>query len=117
LPPARAQPVDHLALLGAIPVREKVVVDGNIVTGAGVTSGIDFALTLAAILDGEQTAREIQLQIEYDPAPPFDSGSPTSAGPALLAAVKARLAKLNEERRTLATRVGRKLGVAAAEDA
>ena len=59
--------VEHLKLLGAIPVREKVVVDGNIVTGAGVTSGIDFALTLAAILEGEQVAREIQLQIEYDP--------------------------------------------------
>ena len=51
--------VEHLKLLGAIPVREKVVVDGNIVTGAGVTSGIDFALALAAILAGEQVAREI----------------------------------------------------------
>src|SRR5512141_2288816 len=89
--------VDHLALLGAIPVREKVVVDGNLVTGAGVTSGIDFALTLAAILEGEQVAREIQLQIEYDPAPPFDSGSPRTAAPAILEAVKARLAKLSEE--------------------
>jgi cyclohexyl-isocyanide hydratase len=103
--------VDHLALLGAIPVREKVVVDGNIVTGAGVTSGIDFALALAAILEGEAAAREIQLQIEYDPAPPFDSGSPTSAAPATLEAVKARLAKLSEERRVVATRVGKKLGV------
>jgi cyclohexyl-isocyanide hydratase len=103
--------VDHLALLGAIPVREKVVVDGNIVTGAGVTSGIDFALTLAAILEGEQTAREIQLQIEYDPDPPFNSGSPNTAAPAMLEAVKARLSKLNEERRTVATRVGKKLGV------
>ena len=103
--------IDHLALLGAIPVREKVVVDGHIVTGAGVTSGIDFALTLAAMLEGEQVAREIQLQIEYDPAPPFNSGSPNTAAPAMLEAVKARLAKLNEERRTVATRVGRKLGV------
>src|SRR5476649_329119 len=49
--------IDHLTLLGAIPVRERVVVDGNIVTGAGVASGIDFALALAAILDGEQVAR------------------------------------------------------------
>jgi cyclohexyl-isocyanide hydratase len=103
--------VDHLALLGAVPVREKVVVDGNIVTGAGVTSGIDFALRLAAILEGEQVAREIQLQIEYDPDPPFNSGSPTTAAPALLEAVKARLAKLNAERRTVAMRVGKKLGV------
>jgi cyclohexyl-isocyanide hydratase len=103
--------VDHLKLLGAIPVREKVVVDGNIVTGAGVTSGIDFALTLAAILESEPVAREIQLQIEYDPAPPFDSGSPQTASPALVATVKARGAKLAEERRAVAERVGRKLGV------
>jgi len=103
--------VDHLKLLGAIPVREKVVVDGNIVTGAGVTSGIDFALALAAILEGEAVAREIQLQIEYDPAPPFDSGSPQTAAPAILEAVKARLAKLSEERRVVAARVGKKLGV------
>jgi cyclohexyl-isocyanide hydratase len=104
--------IDHLALLGAIPVRERVVVDGNIVTGAGVASGIDFALTLAAILDGEPTAREIQLQIEYDPASPFNSGSPRTATPETLAALKTRLAKLNEERRTVALRVGRKLGTA-----
>ena len=103
--------VEHLKLLGAIPVREKVVVDGNIVTGAGVTSGIDFALALAAILEGEQVAREIQLGIEYDPAPPFDSGSPRTAAPAILEAVKARLAKLSEERREVATRVGKTLGV------
>ena len=103
--------IDHLALLGTIPVREKVVMDGNIVTGAGVTSGIDFALTLAAILEGEQVAREIQLQIEYDPAPPFNSGSPKTAALAMLEAVKARLAKLNEERRVVAARVGKKLGV------
>ena len=55
------------------------MVDGNIVTGAGVASGIDFALALATILAGGQVAREIQLQIEYDPAPPFDSGSPRTA--------------------------------------
>jgi cyclohexyl-isocyanide hydratase len=104
--------VEHLAALGAIPVREKVVVDGNVVTGAGVTSGIDFALSLAAILDGEAVAREIQLQIEYDPAPPFDSGSPKTAWPETLAALKTKLAKLNEERRVVAARVGAKLGTA-----
>ena len=103
--------IDHLTLLGAIPVHERVVIDGNIVTGAGVASGIDFALALAAILEGEQTAREIQLQIEYDPAPPFHCGSPKTAAPATLDALKARGAKLNEERRTVAARVGRKLGV------
>ncbi len=103
--------IDHLTLLGAIPVHERVVVDGNIVTGAGVASGIDFALALAAILEGEQVAREIQLQIEYDPAPPFNSGSPKTAAREMLEALKTRGAKLNEERRTVAARVGRKLGV------
>lgn len=103
--------IDHLKLLGAIPVREKVVIDGSIVTGAGVTSGIDFALTLAAMLEGEEVAREIQLQIEYDPNPPFNSGSPRKAAPATLATVKARLSKLSEERLAVAARVGKKLGV------
>jgi len=101
--------IDNLALMGAIPTRERVVVDGNVVTGAGVASGIDFALTLAAILAGEQAAREIQLQIEYDPDPPFRSGSPDTAAPETVAAVRARLARLGEERRTIAERVGRKL--------
>lgn len=103
--------VDHLALLGATPTREKVVVDGNVVTGAGVASGIDFALKLAAILDGEVVAREIQLQIEYDPEPPFDGGSPATARPETLQAMKVRGAKLYEERRSTAARVGAKLGV------
>ena len=103
--------IDHLALLGAIPVSEKVVTDGNIVTGAGVTSGIDFALTLAAMLESEEAARAIQLQIEYDPAPPFDSGSPKTAAPALIEKLKNRMAPLNEARKTVAARVGKKLGV------
>jgi cyclohexyl-isocyanide hydratase len=103
--------LEHLKPLGATPVSEKVVIDGNIVTGAGVTSGIDFALTLAAILESEQVAREIQLGIEYDPEPPFDSGSPKTAARETLDTVKGRLAKLNEERRAVAARVGRKLGV------
>ena len=104
--------IEHLKLLGAVPTSERVGVDGNIVTGAGVASGIDFALTLAAILEGEPVAREIQLQIEYDPDPPFHSGSPKTAARETLEAVKLRLAKLNEERRTVAVRVGRKLGTA-----
>jgi len=103
--------IDHLALLGAIPVSEKVVIDGNIITGAGVTSGIDFALTLAAILESEEVAREIQLQIEYDPAPPFDSGSPRMAAPALVEKLKKRMAPLNAARQAVAARVGKKLGV------
>jgi cyclohexyl-isocyanide hydratase len=103
--------IEHLKPLGAIPVSEKVVMDGNIITGAGVTSGIDFALSVAAHLEGEEVARQIQLQIEYDPAPPFDAGSPAKAPAATLALIKSRLAKLNDERRVVAERVGRKLGV------
>jgi cyclohexyl-isocyanide hydratase len=106
--------VEHLVHLGVTPVREQVVVDGNVVTGAGVTSGIDFALQLAAMLEGEEVARQIQLQIEYEPEPPFDSGSPQKASKETLAAVQARLAKLGEERRAVALRVGRKLGTAPA---
>lgn len=67
-----------LEKLGAHPVSQRVVRDGNIVTGAGVSSGIDFALTLAAQLYDDEVAKTIQLSIEYDPAPPFDAGSPTS---------------------------------------
>lgn len=103
--------IEHLTALGAIPVSERVVTDGMIVTGAGVASGLDFALTLAAKLEGEQVAREIQLQIEYDPTPPFNAGSPRTASPDVVAAVERRLAALNEQRRIVAERVGRKLGV------
>jgi cyclohexyl-isocyanide hydratase len=103
--------IDHLKLLGAIPVSEKVVIDGNVITGAGVTSGIDFALTVAAALEGEEVARSIQLQIEYDPAPPFNSGSPRTASPATVQAIRDRLKTLNQRRHETAERVGKKLGV------
>lgn len=103
--------IDHLVPLGAVPISERVVVDGNIVTGAGVTSGIDFALSLAAILEGEAVAREIQLQIEYDPSPPFDSGSPKTASAETLQALRDRLAPLDAQRSEVAQRVGRKLGI------
>lgn len=71
--------IDQLALLGAEPVSQRVVRDRNRITGAGVTSGIDFALTLVAELCGDAVARAIQLQMEYDPEPPFNSGSPRTA--------------------------------------
>lgn len=103
--------IEHLKPLGAVPVSQKVVIDGNIVTGAGVTSGIDFALQLAAILEGEEVARQIQLQIEYDPDPPFDSGSPKSASPAIVETLRSRGAALNAQRAEVARRVGKKLGV------
>ena len=103
--------IDHLKLLGAIPTSERVVTDGNVITGAGVASGIDFALAVAAVLEGEEVARQIQLQIEYDPAPPFNTGSPKTAPAEMLALLRGRLAALNEQRRVVAERVGKKLGV------
>jgi putative intracellular protease/amidase len=70
---------DELAALGAIPVPERVVQRGKIVTAAGVSSGIDMALHLVALEAGEMAAQAIQLGIEYDPQPPFDAGSPEKA--------------------------------------
>jgi cyclohexyl-isocyanide hydratase len=69
-----------LELLGAIPVEQRVVRDGTLLTGGGVTSGIDLALTVAAEICGEEVARGIQLALEYDPQPPFDAGSPGRPG-------------------------------------
>lgn len=77
--------IDQLEFFGAIPLRERIVEDRNRFSGGGVTSGIDFALSLAARIRGEEFARFIQLSIEYDPNPPFDSGSPDKASPELLA--------------------------------
>ncbi|WP_080894545.1 DJ-1/PfpI family protein, partial [Ralstonia solanacearum] len=72
---------DQLALLGAQPVEARVVFDRNRVTGGGVTSGIDFALAVVAHLYGEAAAQRIQLQLEYDPAPPFRGGAPAGGPP------------------------------------
>jgi putative intracellular protease/amidase len=85
---------DMLGLFGAEPDPARVVRDGDIITGGGVTAGIDFALTVAAELAGETFAQALQLHIEYAPAPPFDSGRPETAPPEVLALVKARLAPL-----------------------
>ena len=71
--------LDELAKFGAEPTLERVVIDGKIVTGAGVSAGIDMALTLAARIAGDEVAQTIQLGIEYDPQPPFDAGSPLKA--------------------------------------
>ena len=99
-----------LPLFGATPVAERVVVDRNRVTGGGVTAGIDFALTLTALLRGEAHARMVQLSLEYDPRPPFDAGSPERAGEALVAAYRRRVERLapgrDDELRALAVRRG-----------
>jgi putative intracellular protease/amidase len=82
--------LDALAELGAIAVAERVVFDGKIVTGAGVSAGIDMALTLAAKVAGDAVAQAIQLGIEYDPQPPFDAGSPSTAPAEIVALLRGR---------------------------
>jgi len=77
----------ELAGLGAVPVNERVVRRGKIVTAAGVSAGIDMALTLAGEIAGPDVAKTIQLITEYDPAPPFDAGSPEKAGPQVVGEV------------------------------
>lgn len=99
-----------LPLFGAEPVAERVVVDRNRVTGGGVTAGIDFALTLTAMIRGQQHAELVQLSLEYDPHPPFDAGSPECASAAVVDAFERRSAKLAPDRddrlRALARRRG-----------
>lgn len=81
-----------LARFGATPVAERVVRDGHCLTGAGVTAGLDFGLTLVAALSTPEHARMVQLLAEYDPAPPFDAGSPQRAGEATAAPLRQMLA-------------------------
>jgi len=91
--------LDLLADLGATPVEARVVHDRNRITGGGVTAGIDFALSLVAELHGREVAERIQLTIEYDPAPPFRSGSPRQAAGPLVAALRTERARVQEERK------------------
>jgi cyclohexyl-isocyanide hydratase len=83
-----------LPLFEATPVAERVVIDRNRMTGGGVTAGIDFALTLTALIRGREHARAVQLSLEYDPAPPFDAGSPERAGEVLVDIFQRRMDKL-----------------------
>jgi cyclohexyl-isocyanide hydratase len=94
--------MELLPLFGAEPVHERVVIDRNRITGGGVTAGIDFALVIAAELYGPQVAQQIQLIIEYNPQPPFNSGSPTTADPALVQTIIEARAAGQQKRRELA---------------
>ena len=76
--------LDVLSSLGATPTKARVVEDRNRITAAGVSAGIDYALVVAAKLSGERYAKALQLNIEYDPQPPFDAGSPASAPAAVV---------------------------------
>jgi cyclohexyl-isocyanide hydratase len=90
---------------GAMPVNERVVTDGNLVSAAGVTAGIDGALTVAARLRGDFVAQKIQLQIQYAPEPPFNSGTPETAPAEVLRAQRAALGELLASRLTIIKRV------------
>jgi cyclohexyl-isocyanide hydratase len=90
---------EMLADFGAIPVAQRVVRDRNRISGGGVTAGIDFGLTVAAELAGEEIAKSIQLVLEYDPQPPFDAGSPEKAGPERVQRLRERLTPMLESRR------------------
>lgn len=101
---------DFLAALGAVPVNARVVRDGNLFTGGGVTAGIDFALAIAAEIAGPEVAQAIQLQIEYAPEPPFAAGHPDVAPAAVLARAKERGAAMRTAREALVARVAARLG-------
>ncbi|MDU6432977.1 MAG: DJ-1/PfpI family protein [Pantoea sp.] len=100
---------DQLALLGAEPVEARVVRDRNRLTGAGVTSGIDFALTLVAEIRGNDVAQAIQLQMEYDPEPPFHAGSPQSATPEQITTARSQMADFIATRRRATERAAQHL--------
>jgi len=102
-----------LPLFGAIPVNQRVVIDGNFVSAAGVTSGIDGALRVAAMLRGDEAAQTIQLAIEYAPEPPFASGTPQTAPAAVLANARQAVRAITAQREQTARRVAQRLGIAA----
>jgi cyclohexyl-isocyanide hydratase len=101
-----------LPLFGAIAVNERVVVDGSWVFAAGVTAGIDGALRLAAELRGDDAARAIQLHMVYAPEPPFDSGTPETAPPAVLENARRSVASITAQREATARRAAVRLGIA-----
>ena len=100
-----------LPYFGAIPVNERVVVDGAWIFAAGVTAGIDGALRLAAELRGDDAARAIQLYMVYAPEPPFDSGTPETAPAAILAQARRSVAGITAQREATAQRIASRLGI------
>lgn len=103
-----------LAYFGAIPVNQRVVVDGNFVFAAGVTAGIDGALRLAALLRGDAAAQAIQLQMAYAPEPPFSAGTPETAPAAVVAAARGAMREITARREATARRVAARLGIGGA---
>ena len=101
---------DLLHYYGAIPIKARVVVDGNFISTAGVTAGLDGSLTIASILRGDVAGQEIQLDIEYAPDPPFNSGTPETAPPEVIQAFFAHYQQVKESREAEARRFATKLG-------
>jgi cyclohexyl-isocyanide hydratase len=104
--------MDYLRLFGATPAKTRVCVDRNRITGGGVTAGIDFALTLVSLLTDRQTAEAIQLRLEYNPAPPFNAGSPDTAPPEILALLQDRIAGSKQPREQAISRAAARLTAA-----
>ena len=100
-----------LPFFGAIPVNQRVVVDGNMVCAAGVTSGIDGALRVSAELRGRAAAEAIQLYMQYAPEPPFNSGTPETAPPEILAGARRAVEAITAQREQTARRVAGRLGI------
>jgi cyclohexyl-isocyanide hydratase len=101
---------DQLSLFGVIVDDGRVVRDGNVITGGGVTAGLDFALTLAAELAGDDLAQSLQLSFEYAPAPPFNAGRPETAPPHILASVQKRMESAMVGRVAAAKEAARRIG-------
>lgn len=97
--------VDLLTAFGAIPTEGRVVRDGNLITAGGVTSGIDFGLTVIAELLGAETAQRVQLALEYAPAPPFQSGTPQEAPAEIVQAVRERFSASRKAREAIIARI------------
>lgn len=102
---------DLLPIMGADSVEGRVIQDRNRLTGGGVTAGIDFGLTLAGLLKGEEAARRVQLLIEYAPAPPFNSGTPRDAGPELVAGLRKARRSMDGRAREAAEAAAKRLGI------
>jgi cyclohexyl-isocyanide hydratase len=100
-----------LPFFGAIPVNERVVIDGPMVFAAGVTAGIDGALRVAAELRGDEVAQATQLYMQYAPEPPFNSGTPETAPAAIVEAARNSVAAITAQREKTARFVAQRLGV------
>ena len=105
--------MDNLPAFGAIPTERRVVIDRNRITGGGVTAGIDFALTLVSKLVDEKTAQAIQLRLEYNPAPPFNAGSPDTAPSEVVALIKERISLHRARRAEAVARAAARLTASA----